>query len=150
MTAAKKKYAQERRYTYREEYQRRVLRQSPVREKNIVQKTQTQAAVSVQDKLLILVALIGAVFAGFVAATAYSAKIQYNVNTLNAQSKELDGEIENLNVKLKSAVSIQSIEAKALAMGMVYPQVTEYVYIEGDREEPIRDFALALKVQAYN
>ena len=122
------------------------------REKNIVQKTQTQAAVSVQDKLrlLILVALIGAVFAGFVAATAYSAKIQYNVNTLNAQSKELDGEIENLNVKLKSAVSIQSIEAKALAMGMVYPQVTEYVYIEGDREEPIRDFALALKVQAYN
>ncbi|MBO4992291.1 MAG: hypothetical protein J6E42_09075 [Firmicutes bacterium] len=144
--------AAEKWYAYQENYQKYGLDMRPAEEKKIRERTEKDAAISVTDKLrlLVLIIMLGALFVGFVAATAYGSKIQYNINTIQAKSAEVQGEIENLNVKIKSATNIQTIEEKALAMGMVYPKVNEYVYINGEKEEPVRDFALALMEQAYN
>ena len=144
--------AAEKWYTYQENYQKYGLDMRPTEKKRIRTHTEKDAVISVQDKLrlLILVVVLGALFVGVVAATAYGAKIQYNINTIQAQSDEIQGEIENLHVKIKSATNIQTIEEKAMAMGMVYPKITEYVYINGGEEEPVKDFALALMEQAYN
>jgi len=144
--------AAEKWYAYQENYQKYGLDMRPAEEKKIRERTEKEAVISVKDKLrlLVLIVAMGALFAGVVAATAYGAKIQYNINTLQAQSSQVQGEIENLNVKIKSATNIQTIEEKASAMGMVYPKLTEYVYIDGGASEPVQDFALALMEQAYN
>lgn len=144
--------AAEKWYTYQENYQKYGLDMRPAEEKKIRTRTEKDAAISVQDKLrlLVLVVLLGVLFVGFVATTAYGAKIQYNINTIQADCDEVQGEIENLHVKIKSATNIQTIEEKAMAMGMVYPKITEYVYVNGGQEEPVKDFALALMEQAYN
>ena len=144
--------AAEKWYAYQKDYQKYGLDMRPVEKKKNRERVEKDAAISVKDKfrLLVLMVALGALFAGFVAATAYGAKIQYNINTIQAKSSEVQGEIENLSVKIKSATNIQTIEEKALAMGMVYPKLTEYVYIDGKTEEPVQDFALALMEQAYN
>lgn len=144
--------AAEKWYAYQESYKKYGLDMQPAEEKRIREREEKEAVISVQDRLrlLVLIVILGVVFVTFVAATAYSAKIQYSINSITAKSEEIQGEIENLNVKIKSATNIQTVEEKAVSMGMVYPQVNEYVYIDGQEREPIRDFALALKEQAYN
>lgn len=144
--------AAEKWYAYQENYQKYGLDMRPEEKKRIKQRTEKESVISVQDKLrlLVLIVVLGALFSCVVAAAAYGAKVQYNINTLQAQCGQVQGEIENLNVKIKSATNIQTIEEKASAMGMVYPKLTEYVYIDAKDSEPVPDFALALMEQAYN
>ncbi|WP_130864328.1 cell division protein FtsL [Bacilliculturomica massiliensis] len=147
MIAAEKWYEQQVRY------QKYGIDMKPVQERIRQEKPKTgTAALSAKDKLrmLMLTVLFGALFIGFIAVTAYSAKIQYDINKMMEDSKVLQGEIQNLDVKIKSATNIQIIEEKAVArLGMVYPSMSEVIYIQADTE-PAGNFAMALKEQAYN
>ena len=105
-----------------------------------------------QDKLrlLLLILVIGALAIAGVVTTAYAAQIKYNINVLNKENAVIQGEIENLNVSIKAANNIKTIEEKAAAeLGMVYPTYDQMVFLP---EEPqkVNDFAMVLKEQAYN
>ena len=44
---------------------------------------------------------------------------------------EIQGEIENLNVQIKSAVSLETLEYKGInQLGMVYPFEEQYIVID--------------------
>jgi len=93
---------------------------------------------------------MGALCVGLILATAYAASIKFNINSLAKENAVIQGEIENLNVKIESANNIQVIEAKATAeLGMVYPASSQFVFID-ENKETVKDFALVLKEQAYN
>ncbi len=145
--------AAEKWYEHQENYHKYGLDMRPTKKKNTkVEKTSTSPSITLREKcqIMILAVVVAVLSVGLIASTAYSAKIKYNINKLVKESAVIEGEIENLNVKIKSQSHIQIIEEKAkVQLGMVYPALNQYVYI--DKEEvPIKDFALALKQEAYN
>jgi len=97
-----------------------------------------------------LILLIGILCVCIIISTAYVASVRYDINTINRQGAALQGEIENLNVKIKNATNIKTIEEKAMnELGMIYPPVEKFVFIQSN-VRPQGDFAMRLKVQAYN
>ena len=97
-----------------------------------------------------LTVFAGILCVGLILSTAYSASVKYHINTLIKENAVIQGEIENLNVKIESASNIQIVEAKAtIELGMVYPTAEQLVFIDGSKET-VKDFALVLKEQAYN
>ncbi len=98
-------------------------------------------------RVFILMALLCAIIVGFVASNAYTSKIQYEINSLNRQVQETERRIQNIEVKIKSASNITTIESKAFALGMSYPGFDEIVYLRG--EPQIEDLALALMEAVY-
>lgn len=148
MIAAEKWYEQQVRY------QKYGLDMKPVSERMKIQKPKAigLAAVSAKEKLcmLLFTVFLGALFIAFISTTAYASKVQYDINTLTSDYNEIQGDIENLQVKIKSDTNIQIVEQKAISrLGMVYPTMNAVVYIQADAE-PSGNFAMALKEQAYN
>ena len=83
-------------------------------------------------------------------AGAYAASLKYQINSLIASNTEIEKDIETLNVEIKTANNISTIEERALTeLGMVYPSTGEIVYVMGE-EEPATEFAMLMKDQAYN
>jgi len=145
--------AAEKWYEYQENYHKYGLDMKPKKKKPLkTEKKSSAMTMTVREKcqVMILALVLAVLSAGLIASTAYSAKIKYNINKLVKESVVIEGEIENLNVKIKSQSNIQIVEEKAKTqLGMVYPTHDQYIYI--DKEEvPIKDFALALKQEAYN
>jgi len=105
-----------------------------------------------QDKRRIL---SGAVIAGLicivmVVVTAYCAELRCENNDLITANNEIQGEIDTLNIKIKSANNIEHIETVAKGeLGMVYPEEGECVYVT-DEDAPEENFAMVIKEQAYN
>lgn len=83
----------------------------------------------------------------FVGLDAYSSKIQYDINQINKEIETTEKEIANLEVKIKSATNISTIERKALELGMIYPSFDQIVYIQGDSS--IEEFGVALMESVY-
>ncbi len=79
--------------------------------------------------------------------TARAAEIQYEINSLNRQILSTRREVQNLEVKIKSSYNINTLEARAKELGMVYPNFEQIVYLKTETE--IVDFATALKQAAY-
>jgi cell division protein FtsL len=100
-------------------------------------------------RLLLLTIFTGLVCIFLIVMAAYSAKVKYNINGLLAEADRIRGEIENINVTIKTSSGISVIEDKAEKMGMVYPDMNQIIYIETDCND-MKDFALALKRVAYN
>jgi cell division protein FtsL len=100
--------------------------------------------------LLLLTLFAGLLCICLIITAAYSTQIKFNTNAILAQADEVQGEIENLNVAIKSATNISIIEEKAMnELGMVYPEITQIAFIEaGSNTMP--DFALTLKQLAFN
>ncbi|MBR0597071.1 hypothetical protein [Sinanaerobacter chloroacetimidivorans] len=140
-------------YEYQDSYKRYGLDMKPKTEKkNITKVKNTSSKLSAKDRfrLLLLTVFMGALCVGLILATAYAASIKFNINSLAKENAVIQGEIENLNVKIESANNIQVIEAKATAeLGMVYPASSQFVFID-ENKETVKDFALVLKEQAYN
>ncbi len=108
--------------------------------------------INAKDKfsLLVLTVFVGFICVGLIVSTAYAASTKYHINTLMKESAVIQGEIENLNVKIEKASNIQIVEAKAAAdLGMIYPTMDRLVYIDTNKET-VKDFALLLKEEAYN
>ena len=145
--------AAEKWYEYQDSYKRYGLDMKPrtVKNENIKSKS-SNAGINAKDKfrLLLITVFIGVLCVGLILSTAYAASVKYHINTLIKENAVIQGEIENLNVKIESASNIQIVEAKATAeLGMIYPTPEQLVFIDGS-QETVKDFALVLKEQAYN
>ena len=85
-----------------------------------------------------------------VVLTAYSAELKCDNNGLINENEALQGEIDTLKIKIKSANNIEHIEAYATEkLGMVYPEHDECVYLDQE-SAPDANFAMSLKQQAYD
>lgn len=145
--------AAEKWYEYQDSYKRYGFDMKPRTEKkgNIKSKS-SSTVMNAKDKfrLVLLTVLIGALCIGLILSTAYAASVKYHINAMIKENAVIQGEIENLNVKIESASNIQIIEARATAeLGMLYPKSEQLVFIDGTGET-VKDFALVLKEQAYN
>jgi len=107
-----------------------------------------QASKKYSFKLVTLLIALCIMLIAFVWLTAYTAKVQYEINSLNSQISETQREIKTLEVKIKQASNITNIEARALELGLVYPAFDQVKYLKA-QNEPIRDLALALMETAY-
>jgi cell division protein FtsL len=109
-------------------------------------------AINFKDKirLIFLVFLTGCICIGLIVSAAYSAQVKFNTNRIIAQAASVQGEIENLNVAIKSSNNIAVVEERAIVeLGMVYPDWGQIIYIKSDCNE-IPDFAMTLKQLAFN
>ena len=107
---------------------------------------------SARDKarLLFMAVIAGVLCVALVISSAYAAGVKYKINRTIQANSDLEGEIENLNVKIKSAASIATVEERALnELGMVYPSADQYVYI-GEESPPQGELAMLIYEQAYN
>ncbi len=102
-----------------------------------------------KTRIIALLLALAMVFIVVIFINAYSAKLQYQINTINGQIQERQREILNLQVKIKSATNINNLEQRAFELGLVYPGFDEIIYIQND-ENSIQEFALALKETVYN
>ena len=98
-----------------------------------------------------IIAVIVAVFMVFlliIGVNAYTAKLQYEINNLSRQIQESERQIQNLEVRIKSATNITNLESRALELGLIYPDFDQIVYYDqGDAD--IEEFALALMETIY-
>ncbi|MBR6014532.1 MAG: hypothetical protein IK059_00455 [Firmicutes bacterium] len=103
-----------------------------------------------RKRAMMYVIVLATVCIGVVIAGAYAASLKYQINSLIASNTEIEKDIETLNVEIKTANNISTIEERALTeLGMVYPSTGEIVYVMGE-EEPATEFAMLMKDQAYN
>ena len=83
-----------------------------------------------QDKKRILTGtvIVGLICIIIVVLTAYSAELRCENNELIDSNEALQGEIDTLNVEIKSANNIEHIEKVATEkLGMVYPKASVYM-----------------------
>ena len=97
--------------------------------------------------LVALLLIICMAFLFFVGIDAYTSKVQYDINQINKQISEAEKRVTKLEVEIKSATNITTIEKKALDLGMIYPDFDQIVYVQGDSN--IEEFALALMESVY-
>jgi cell division protein FtsL len=144
--------AAEKWYEYQDSYKRYGLDMKPQAEKKTIKQRKARSAADAKDRLrlLLLTVLVGALCVGLIVSNAYAASVKHHINTLIKENQIIQGEIDNLDVMIESASNIQVVEARAIAeLGMLYPGTEQIVFLDGPAE-PIRDFALVLKEQAYN
>lgn len=109
------------------------------------------AALSAKDRsrMLLLIVIAGIICVGMIVASAYGAAVNYSNNQLRDENIALQGEVESLQIEIQSANNIASIEKKALAQGMIYPEGSQFVVVSS-QEKPEDGFASLLKKQAFN
>ena len=110
------------------------------------------SVITLKDKvgMVLFVLLIGILCVCVIVSIAYSAGVKYEMNTIAKENAQLQGEIENLNVQIKNATNIRTIEDKATnELGMVYPTSDQFVFL-ARHEKPQGDFAMLIKEHAYN
>ena len=106
----------------------------------------------VKDKAKIIIALFAVTFVclALIASTAMSSSLRYDINKINNQIANQQWSQRNLEAKIKSANTLTNLENEALQLGLVYPTFNEIVYLgEEEEQEPVHDFALALRETAY-
>ncbi len=143
--------AAEKWYEYQANYQKYGFDMQPRPIPAAKEKPAKKTELCASDKLHILelLLLVGLLCIGMVITTAYGAKAQYNINQIKAECDSLQGEIQNLDVAIKSAVSIESVERKAVEeLEMIYPSSADIAYVDCGSQETEK-FSLALKENAY-
>lgn len=148
--------AAERWYEYQKNYQKYGLDMKPQpeqEERSRRRRSAKKPAISAGEgkkAALSLVMITGIAMIMLIIITAYSANLQYNINSMLKENRALAGEIENLQVKVYSANNIEYVESKATGeLGMVYPSESSKVYISND-DIPEEGFADMLREKAYN
>ncbi len=119
-------------YEYQENYKQYGFDMKPRTQKKI-SEVNVKSGINAKDKALLvaLVLILGIICIGMILTTSYCAKLQYNTNRVVKSNMEIQGEIENLNVQIKSAVSLETLEYKGInQLGMVYPFEEQYIVID--------------------
>ena len=96
--------------------------------------------------MLLLIVVAGIVCLGMIIASAYGASVNYSNNQLRDENIAIRGEVESLEIQIQSANNIASIEKKALAQGMIYPEDSQFVVVSSQKK-PEDGFASLLKKQ---
>lgn len=109
------------------------------------------AAMSARDKgrMLWVIIVFGIICLGIIVSSAYGAAVNYSNNQIREENIALQGEVDSLNVEIQTANNIASIEKKALAQGMIYPEGAQFVVVSS-QEKPEEGFAGLLKEQAFH
>ena len=96
----------------------------------------------------VLIIVCGFIFIGLIGLNAFSSKLQYDINMLNKEILSVERVVQNLEVDIKTATNITTVEARAVSIGMVYPTFEEMVYLDSGTAV-LHDFALALRESTY-
>ena len=99
-------------------------------------------------KIIAVIITVFFVFLLIIGVNAYTAKLQYEINSLNRQIQESERVIQNLDVKIKNATNIMNLEDRALELGLIHPSFDQIVYYDKD-DANIEEFALALMETIY-
>lgn len=108
------------------------------------------ASVDVKQRIqsFVLIIVCGFIFIGLIGLNAFSSKLQYDINMLNKEILSVERVVQNLEVDIKTATNITTVEARAVSIGMVYPTFSEMVYLDSGTAV-VEDFALALRESTY-
>lgn len=137
-------------YEYQKQYRKFSFDMKPAESVCIEEKKKARTSPKDRLSLMVLTLLMGLVFVGMIIVAAYGANIKYDINTLAKENAVIQGEIENLNVKIKCAVNIGTIEDRAInELGMVYPEIDQFRYL-GAKAETTHNLAALIKEKAYN
>ena len=138
---------------YQENYKKYGLEMKPVAPRKQEQDaTRERPCISRKEKVkaFTLTLLCGVLCIALIITAAYCAQIKYQINAMMAEADMVRGEIENLNVAIKSATNVAIIEEKALSeLGMVYPEPDQIAYVQASSNE-LPDFGLTLKQIAFH
>ena len=108
--------------------------------------------IKAQDKkrIILTILLVGMICIMMVVLTAFAAQLRHENNELETKNEALQGEVDTLSVKIKSANSIDHIEKVATKkLGMVHPSEDECVNLS-DKDKPKKNFAAVIRKEAYN
>ena len=64
--------------------------------------------------------------------TAYGVQIKYAINQVNDEIDAIQSQIDTLNLEISQQMSPATIESRATEMGMVRPNRSQQVYLEGN------------------
>ena len=101
-----------------------------------------------RNKILAAILLVGILMLVVVAIKAYSTQLQFEINSTQKRIQDCERQIQNLQVKIRSANNINNLEARALEMGLIYPDFSQIVYLKEAQSEG-EELALALKETVY-
>ncbi len=143
-------------YEYQKNYQKYGLDMKPQREHGVRthrKRAESRPVLSVGSSkraILAFVVIAGLAMIMMIIIAAYSANLQYSINSMQSENRALSGEIENLQVEVYSANNIEYVENKATSeLGMIYPAESSKIYITND-DVPEKGFADMLREKAYN
>ena len=143
-------------YEYERDYQRYGIDMKPERVKPVKRRKRLVINPDARNKAetaklaFSAVGILGLLAVISIVITAFCAGLQYDINQTVKDNAVLQGEIENLQVKVYSANNIEYVESKATGeLGMVYPSESSKVYITND-DIPEEGFADMLREKAYN
>lgn len=103
-----------------------------------------------QKKVLFMTLLGGILCLLIVVMTSYAAQLQVENNQLAKNIDSMQGQVDLLDIKIKSATNVSTIETKAVSeLGMVYPTTDSMIYVT-DGDAPSGDFATVVKEKAYS
>ncbi|MCL1982782.1 MAG: hypothetical protein FWG53_06840 [Clostridiales bacterium] len=140
----------ERWYEYQNSYKRYGIDMKPQEARPVKQASGTVITTNEKIKAITMVLFAGLLCICLIVITAYTAGVKYEINSINKGNAELMCEIQNLNVDIKNATNLRTIEAKAEEeLGMIYPSPEQFVFLSAS-EKPQGDFAALLKEQAYD
>ena len=127
-------------YEYEDEYPRRAVKKKKVYRKKLPGKARFEHRssrvhyphISVGEKafIIFIIIMIGAAFLSSIFISAYSEKIQNDINVTKANTAALQKEIDNINILIEEEKTIPSLEKKAKEIvGMKYPTAEDKVYL---------------------
>lgn len=103
----------------------------------------------VRTKIIVLLIIAAMICIMLVFSNAYSSKLQYEINQINAKAQESSYKIANLQVKIQSATNVNNLESRAFEMGLVYPSFDNIVSLKSS-DDLVTDLAMALRQNANN
>lgn len=107
---------------------------------------------SIQQKktVMLLCIAIGIFAVLIVVLKAHAAEVMCDNNILAKENSDLRGQVERLDLKVKSANSVEHLEEIATKkLGMSYPNKGECIYLSKEKA-PNQDLAVIIKEKAYN
>lgn len=103
-----------------------------------------------QRKTVITIVLIGMICMAMVVMSAYAAELKLENNIMAKANSELQGEIDTLDMKIKSANRINNIaDIASKQLGMVYANEDECVYLS-QSDEVTGNLAMIIRDNAYH
>lgn len=110
-----------------------------------------KAVLQDKTKIILILIVVTVLAIGLIGLTAYSTSLQYDINSINSRITDSQWTARNLEVEIKSANTLTSLQERALDMGLVYPSFDEIIYLKaGTETAQVHDLAVALMESAYN
>lgn len=101
-------------------------------------------------KILTICVIVGIIAIIMVVLTAHAAEVRCDNNELIKQNKAIQGEVDTLDIKIKSANNVEHIEQVARdKLGMVYSDENSCIYLS-EKKAPEGNLAMTIRENAYN